>query len=239
MLTRNLKFIVMIIALIGIITIYLYGKTLWVPLYQKMTGKKTVAEAVSSYGKAARERLQPYFKSSGVSYPPKKIKLLGIKERSQLELWVETELGPKYIRSYKILALSGSSGPKLQQGDRQVPEGLYIIDGLNPNSSYHLSMKLNYPNQFDLKYAALEGRLDPGNNIFIHGEDVSIGCLAMGNTTIEELFVIATDTGISNIEVAISPTDPRIKLLSTSVKPNWVSLLYEQLNIEFNKYKPN
>jgi len=239
MLTKNTKIILSIIILASVTAIYFYGRSFWVPVYQKITGKKTIAEVVLTYGPDARERLRPYFESSGVSYPPKKVILLGIKSTSQLEMWAEAETGPVFVRSYTIRALSGVSGPKLRQGDRQVPEGLYKIEGLNPNSSYHLSMKLNYPNNFDLKYATEDGRSKPGTNIFIHGKAVSIGCLAMGDTVIEELFVLAADVGSTNIEVAIAPTDPRLMLLSTSIQPNWVSLLYKQLNIHFSKYKRN
>ncbi len=123
------------------------------------------------------------------------------------------------------------------EGDGQVPEGLYRIESLNPNSSYHLSMKLNYPNTFDLKQAKSEGRDRPGSNIFIHGKSVSIGCLAMGDSAIEELFVLATDVGRKNIQVAIAPTDPRIKLLQTTTQPAWVGQLYDNLNAHFDRYR--
>ena len=91
---------------------------------------------------------------------------------------------------YPIQGASGDIGPKLIEGDRQVPEGLYEIIGFNPNSSYHISMQLNYPNDFDLKHASAEGRDHSGNNIFIHGKDESIGCLAMGDAAIDFLLVV-------------------------------------------------
>jgi hypothetical protein len=115
---------------------------------------------------------------------------------------------------------------------------LYRIEGLNPNSTYHLSLKLNYPNDFDLKHAAIEGRSNPGSNIFIHGKAVSIGCLAMGDATIEELFVLAADVGKDNISVGIAPSDPRSTSLSTSAEPEWVSVLYQRLNTHLNYSKP-
>ena len=234
---RSINIILLAACFLGVVATYTYGRSVWVPIYQSFAGKKTVAGVVSHYAVSARERLRPYFESAGISYPPKGISLLGIKSSSNLELWAETEAGPRFIRTYPIQALSGNAGPKLREGDRQVPEGLYEIEGLNPNSSYHLSMKLNYPNSFDLKQAKAEGRSKPGTNIFIHGKAVSIGCLAMGDAAIEELFILAVDIGKDNVQVAITPNDPRLEVLSTSVEINWVSLLYEQLNMHFMKYK--
>jgi len=71
------------------------------------------------------------------------------------------------VADYRITAASGTAGPKLREGDRQVPEGIYRIVGLNPNSRYHLSMKLDYPNAFDRHQAARDGRARPGSDIFI------------------------------------------------------------------------
>jgi L,D-transpeptidase catalytic domain len=95
-------------------------------------------------------------------------------------VWVETSGQVVFIHSYSVLVASGHNGPKLREGDRQVPEGFYRITSLNPNSSYHLSIKLNYPNAFDQQHADEEGRDRLGGDIFIHGKAASIGCLAMG-----------------------------------------------------------
>ncbi len=223
--------------LVLLVTIFTYGRPIWVPVYHKIVGKQTVEDVLKKYGAAARSRLKPFFKTNRVTYPPKEITMLAIKDQSLLELWAETETGPKLVRSYSIKALSGTLGPKLKEGDRQVPEGLYKIVGLNPNSAYHLSLKLNYPNEFDQKHAAEENRLNPGSNIFIHGKEVSIGCLAMGDTAIEELFVLAADVGKSNMTVAIAPHDPRIESLSVNIPPAWRMTLYKNLNQFFQKYQ--
>ena len=127
-------------------------------------------------------------------------------------------------------------GPKLQEGDRQVPEGIYQLEYLNPNSSYHLSLKINYPNAFDLKHAMLEGRDEPGSNIFIHGKAVSIGCLAMGDRAIEEIFVLVAKTGRNNVTVAIAPSDPRKNSLENTTNQAWISQLYQELSAFFTKY---
>jgi len=204
---------------------------------QKITGKRTVSEVLNNYGERARNTLAPYFDKADIIYPPHSVTLLAMKEENSLELWAANNEGYySFIRSYDIKKLSGLLGPKLKEGDRQVPEGMYKIIGLNPNSSFHLSMKLNYPNEFDLKHAKIEGRKFPGTNIFIHGKSVSIGCLAMGDTTIEELFVLSKDVGINKMMVIISPYDPRVKPLPKIAKEEWVNELYQQIENEYAKY---
>lgn len=227
-----------IICLVGLtcILFYTYGRSIWFPHYLKFRGYRTVAEVINLYGSDARSRLKPDFEKAGISYPPKSITLLAIKDQKTLELWSNDSEPAKYIKSFKVRAASGKSGPKLVEGDRQVPEGHYKIIGLNPNSSYHLSMKLNYPNDFDLKHAKAEGRHRPGSNIFIHGKALSIGCLAMGDEAAEDLFVLASDVGINNISVVISPEDPRIKPLVYNGKKQWGSELYSEISKTFLMY---
>ncbi|MCJ8273014.1 MAG: L,D-transpeptidase family protein [Psychrosphaera sp.] len=218
---------------------FVYGRAYWQPVYIKIVGKKTVTEVVKLYGEAANHRLQTAFTQVGVSFPPKKLALLAVKQDKTLELWAANDGGWKQIKTYPVLAASGKLGPKLNEGDRQVPEGIYSISGLNPNSSYHLSMKLNYPNNFDAKWAAEEGRLAPGSNIFIHGKAVSIGCLAMGDSAIEELFILTNKVGSGQVKVIIAPTDPRTAKLQPvqSAKP-WVFALYKNISAAFLAVSP-
>jgi murein L,D-transpeptidase YafK len=120
-----------------------------------------------------------------------------------------------------------------------VPEGIYRVEGLNPNSSYHLSIKLNYPNAFDLEHAKLDGRTGLGGDIFIHGKTVSIGCLAMGDEAIEELFVLINRIGIKNVRVIIAPHDFR----NNTVEPGrdqlpWVRELYALIQQELGRLRP-
>ncbi|WP_455204843.1 L,D-transpeptidase family protein [Kaarinaea lacus] len=200
--------------------------------------KHTVASAVQTYGIPAELELISAFDNAGLEYPPKSIKMLAMKAERRMELWASEGSGYRYIKSYNILGASGSAGPKLVEGDMQVPEGVYQIVFLNPNSSYHLSMQLNYPNAFDLHYAKQEGRQKPGSNIFIHGSDVSAGCLAIGDNAIEELFTLVYRIGKSHAEVIIAPHDPRIRQLSMAANtPNWLPRLYKRIAAEFNKYR--
>lgn len=190
----------------------------------------TVADAVRIYGVNARTRLAPHFRRAGVAYPPKRIALLAFKQERRVALWAGDAKSWRFIRSYPILAASGRAGPKLRQGDYQVPEGLYRIEWLNPMSSYHLSMKVNYPNDFDRRQAALDGRTRLGGDIFIHGKNVSIGCIALGDPAIEELFTLAADTGPQRIRVIIAPNDLRAGGAPMSeATPLWVAGLYRTI----------
>lgn len=218
---------------------YSYARPLWVPGYQTLTGKRSTQQVIERYGIASLHRLEPFFAEAKAPYPPSRITLLAIKDEKKLELWTEENDQRFFIRAYPIKAASGTTGPKLREGDRQVPEGVYRLEYLNPNSTYHLSMKIDYPNAFDRQHARAEGRTQPGGDIFIHGNAVSIGCLAMGDTTIEELFTLVAKTGIENVKVMIAPSDPRkqdILPLATQ-KPMWVSELYRELTAAFLPYQ--
>ncbi|EWH08983.1 hypothetical protein DS2_14904 [Catenovulum agarivorans DS-2] len=236
---KKLLFIGLLIILFGASTLYIYGRPMWVPVYQKIVGKRTISDVVAQYGEESKSRLIPYFNEAGIQYPPRRITLLAIKSEKTLELWAEDNTHKKLIKSYPIKAASGILGPKLREGDKQVPEGIYTLEYLNPNSAYHLSMKLNYPNEFDLKHAKLEGRNEPGTNIFIHGKALSIGCLAMGDVAIEELFILVADIGKTNVEVAIAPDDPRKVDIMPYAKDEkaWVNTLYADLTDYFKNYR--
>src|SRR5204863_2399447 len=104
---------------------------------------QTVAQRLQQYGGAARWRMSPYFAEANVSYPPRRVVLAGLKAEHELQLYAAGADGAeRFIRSYSILAASGMPGPKLREGDLQVPEGIYPIELLNPNSLYHLSLRL-------------------------------------------------------------------------------------------------
>jgi len=213
---------------------YARGRSLWVPVYRRLRGRRTVENAVREYGPAAEKRLAACFRESSVPYPPRRVVLIALKAERRLELWASADGPWRYIRDYPILAASGEPGPKLRRGDGQVPEGVYRIAGLNPNSSYHLSLKLDYPNAFDRKHAAADGRADPGDNIFIHGKAASIGCIAVGDTAIEELFTLVAASGMAKAKVLIAPNDLRVGPARTEGTglPPWTAQLYGLLQQE-------
>jgi murein L,D-transpeptidase YafK len=197
-------------------------------------------DILQSYRVYATRNLTPYFAKAKVAYPPREVTFIALKQEMKLELWARGDGEFRLIRDYPIQAASGVAGPKLRQGDRQVPEGIYRIVGLNPNSHYHLSMKLNYPNEFDLLHARQEGRSKLGSAILIHGKAVSNGCLAMGDEAIEELFVLTKHVGVENVKVVIAPHDPRTYPLKADAEedPEWTTELYSIISREINALPP-
>jgi murein L,D-transpeptidase YafK len=144
---------------------------------------------------------------SGLRYPPKSLYFRAFKQEAKLEIWgANSSKEPhKHIKTYSIAAMSGNAGPKRKQGDLQVPEGFYAINRFNPESNFHLSLGLNYPNKSD---RILSDKNHPGGDIFIHGNEVSAGCLAMTDEMIEEIYLLALDArsvGARNIPVHIFP----------------------------------
>lgn len=202
-------------------------------------GKQTLEQRIVAYGSTARDRFLPAFKGAGIKYPPKKLIFVGIKQEKKLEIYAANSGSFKYIKSYPILAASGKLGPKLREGDRQVPEGIYKITYLNPNSLYHLALRVGYPNEFDREKGISDGRTKLGQDIMIHGSNCSIGCLAMGDQASEDLFVLAADTGIGNIKVILSPVDFRKTSAVETDKPlpQWVPELYSEIKNHLNLLK--
>ena len=199
---------------------------------------RTVDSVLQTIGVEAGKRLRARFENTGTTYPPREIALLGIKESKQLELWVREGNRWKHVHDYQVLGASGGPGPKLLQGDRQVPEGFYNIEYLNPNSKYYLSMKIDYPNAADRRHAHLEGRANPGGDIFIHGSNVSIGCLAIGDPAIEELFTLVGSIGRKKVQVLIVPADPRVAPITPRPEdPEWLHGRYDRLMKAFSDFR--
>jgi hypothetical protein len=199
----------------------------------------SVDDRVKEFGAVVKERLAPYFKAAGVPYPPSSLTFIGLKQERVLQVYAAGRDGKyRFIREYPILAASGNAGPKLCQGDCQVPEGFYKIDLLNPNSKFHLSMRVDYPNEFDRANAKREGRTNLGGEIMIHGNAVSIGCLAMGDQAAEDLFVLAARTGIKHINVILAPVDFRTQEIPAGPdSPEWLAPLYKKIKGKLEKYE--
>jgi murein L,D-transpeptidase YafK len=136
------------------------------------------------------------------------------KESLELELWIKpnSEKQFKLWKTWPIAAMSGGLGPKLKQGDQQSPEGFYAVNAraMNPQSNYHLSFNIGYPNAFD------QGQARTGSLIMVHGKKVSIGCFAMTDPVIEQIYLVieaALNHGQSSVPVHIFPfrmTDERM-----------------------------
>lgn len=192
----------------------------------------TLKERLAEISPAAGKRLAAKFEAANASWPPAEVGLIALKDKRVLDLYTRASGGKwQLIHRYPVLAASGASGPKLRQGDKQVPEGVYSISLLNPNSRYHVSLRVNYPNSFDRKMAAKDGRKELGGDIMIHGKAVSIGCLAIGDEAAEELFVLAAQIGLPRMKLIIAPQDFRTKEIPEVAdgQPKWVPELYAEV----------
>lgn len=126
------------------------------------------------------------------------------KEENQLELWIKKGLTYELFKSYPICKRSGKLGPKVKEGDYQNPEGFYMVTptALNPWSNYHLSFNIGYPNEYDRQYNRTGGAL------MVHGKCDSVGCFAMNDGPIEEIYTIidaAMTAGQEQFPVHIFP----------------------------------
>jgi murein L,D-transpeptidase YafK len=200
---------------------------------------RTVDEVVNKYKDKVEAKLEPRFRYFQAAWPPREIVLLAIKESRNLELWAKDGERWVHVYDYPIRALSGMLGPKLKQGDRQVPEGFYRIDKLNPNSNFHLSMELNYPNLYDRIQAGRDDRDNLGGDIYIHGNEVSTGCLAVGDNAIEDLFVLTAMVGLGNTQVIIAPKDFRSSPVEKidDKAPEWVLELHQGIAKNMELFK--
>jgi murein L,D-transpeptidase YafK len=169
-----------------------------------------VQTAIAEKSEAAKR----LFAAKNLPYPANNIFLRAFKREGVLELWANHNGQYELLKEYKICAASGGLGPKRQQGDNQVPEGFYHIDRFNPLSNFYLSLGVNYPNESD-KILGARGNL--GGDIFIHGNCVSIGCMAITDEQIKELYLIAIEAksaGQTKIPVHIFP----MKMTATGMK---------------------
>ncbi len=127
-----------------------------------------------------------------------------VKESWLLELWVQHSGTWQVLKTYPIAGMSGTLGPKQQEGDEQAPEGFYDVvpSRMHPNSNYHLAFNIGYPNDYDRSL----GRT--GSFIMVHGSDASLGCFAMTDEGIEEIYTMVNEAflkGQKRVEVHIYP----------------------------------
>ncbi len=201
--------------------------------FLKLTHKARIDARVKQFENGVRSRLKTDFQRAGVAYPPAKLAFLAFKRERVLEVYATNSDGLfRFIRAYPILGASGGLGPKLREGDLQVPEGIYRVEDLNPNSLYHLALRVNYPNAFDREKAAAEPRDNLGGDIMIHGSTCSVGCLAMGDEAAEDLFVLAALTGIERVALIFSPVDFRFHALDVTPQSRpWIPELYKTIQL--------
>ena len=112
------------------------------------------------------------------------------KKESELEVWKARDDGHFYhFKTYPICNWSGDLGPKLATGDKQAPEGFYTITSnqMNPNSAYHLSFNIGFPNAYDRAHGAT------GSALMVHGDCKSAGCYAVTDALVEEIYGLVRD----------------------------------------------
>jgi hypothetical protein len=191
-----------------------------------------LAKRLAQIGPGASKRVIERFAAAKIAWPPSEIGLVAIKDEKTVDMYGRDDTGKwRLVHRYRVLAASGGAGPKLRQGDRQVPEGIYAISYLNPHSRYHVSLRVNYPNAFDRQMAARDGRRDLGGDIMIHGKASSIGCLAMGDEAAEEIFWLTAEIGQRNVRLVIAPTDFRRRGVPAieAGRPQWLPTLYTEV----------
>ncbi|MDP3394069.1 murein L,D-transpeptidase family protein [Sediminibacterium sp.] len=197
------------------------------------SGKKQNAFAQSGLTKKEQlafdkreKQLKKQFAQASLNWPAKQLYIRSFKQDGQLEIWVRNAMTEPFtlFKTYNVCALSGKLGPKRKEGDLQVPEGFYYINEFNPNSDYHFSLGINYPNQSDLYFTDSKA---PGGDIYIHGKCATVGCIPILNNPIEELYVLANivrKQGQDFIPVHIFPVrftnENSFKVLQTHTSQN-------------------
>ena len=161
------------------------------------------------------------------------------KESRELELWLKPKGSSEFKlwKSWPIVAMSGKLGPKLKEGDGQAPEGFYEVKAkaLNPQSDFHLSFNVGFPNAFD----QAQGRT--GSFIMVHGNKVSIGCFAMTDAVIEPIYLVveaALNNGQASVPVHIFPfrmTEERMGRAETEKAP-WLDF-WKNLREGFTRFE--
>ncbi len=146
-------------------------------------------------------------RKTGFKGPLEDMYIRSFKLENELEIWVKDRGVDTYalFRRYNVCTSSGVLGPKRQEGDLQVPEGLYFITYFNPTSTYYLSLLVSYPNYSD----RIKGHKEtPGGDIYVHGGCATVGCLPMRDEFIKEIYVMclmARTNGQTNIPIHIFP----------------------------------
>ncbi|MDD3815255.1 MAG: murein L,D-transpeptidase [Desulfocapsaceae bacterium] len=143
------------------------------------------------------------------------------KEENELEIWVKKDLTYELFKTYTICKYSGELGPKLKEGDGQSPEGFYTVSvtALNPWSDFHLSFNLGYPNEFDRLHKRTGGAL------MVHGKCASVGCFAMNDFRIEEIYTIvdaSLSAGQEKLPVHIFPFRMTWDKMAQNVNSPWI-----------------
>lgn len=228
------KLILLLASIVLIIGFLIFGRSIYMPIIYKIKGKETVESRIDKIENEVWNRLEKKLKLAGYNMDfPQEIILVAFKEEQILQVYAKENNEVKFIKEYPFTAFSGQLGPKLKEGDRQIPEGVYKVEYLNPNSSYYLSIKINYPNEFDKAKSMYSNPQDMGGDIFIHGKAVTIGCIPIGDEAIEEVFVLTHKAINKEVKVIICPKDFRNDDNYPQIESvDWEIELYDKIKTE-------
>lgn len=217
------------LGVVGALAVVL-GPIGWEYLAWRFGARVALVERIAQFAPRVEPLWQERCRTAGIAYPPARVRLLGLKEEKRLEVYGASANGAWHkLAAYAILAASGGPGPKLREGDGQVPEGLYRIVLLNPNSRFHVSLRVDYPNDEDRTQALRDGRDRLGSDIMIHGGQASVGCLAIGDPAIEEVFLLAERVGLAQVDALILPHDLRRRPQFPTDVPSWMADRYQRM----------
>jgi len=211
---------------------------LCVPCHAAGRSPGTVEEVLRRYRPAVAREFTPICRRAGIGWPPRRVTLLAFKSERVLEVWGAGARGLyRLIGTFPILAASGTVGPKRQEGDMQVPEGFYRITALNPASRFHLSFRVDYPNAEDTAHAVVpRNRL--GGDIYVHGNHVSAGCIAIGDAAIEKVFCLVALAQPAARRILIAPVDfRRVRDFDAPADQPHLRDLYRRLRRNLQQFK--
>lgn len=173
-----------------IITVFLFNLNTMIA--QSFLENQKSFERVKTAYKEKLSNVELLLMSSKLNLNDLQLLIRIFKQEKTLEVWGKKKADScfRLITTYPLCSTSGKPGPKRQQGDEQMPEGVYKISQFNPTSNFYLSMRIDYPNAADLKNCK-NGK--PGDDIFIHGNCVTIGCFPIGDDAIKELYIMAIE----------------------------------------------
>ena len=171
--------------------------------------------------------------------PGSAVFIRAFKEERELEMFLKNKKSGNYelFRTYPIAGMSGDLGPKLAEGDRQVPEGFYAVGpgAMNPNSSYHLAFNIGFPNAYD------RANERTGSYIMVHGSTASIGCLAMTDEKIEEIYTLCEDAfqaGQPFFRIHIFPFRMTKERMTMAAKDKWLPF-WKNLKTGYDLFEKN
>ena len=162
----------------------LLGSLFWSVTLEEVKGQNG-GERAARVAKRVSPQLKKDLRAKGLQFG-NPVFLRIFKEERELEVWVEKDGSFAKFRTYPVVAMSGHLGPKLAEGDRQAPEGFYYVPSgmMNPRSLYHLSFNIGFPNRYDRSHDRT------GSLIMVHGDRRSIGCFAMTDEKVEEIYTL-------------------------------------------------